>query len=273
MGHRVSVWRRDFFLGDAVHLMTSALAADISRLWGDPAMRCTWEVRRQSHIMDNTPYFLSRVEEVSKAEYRPTFADYVRVRDQTSGIVVKHFVAETEMGVYRFDVTDVGGQRSERRKWMNLFDNISVVVYLMALSAYDQCLYEDNTRNCWDETLQLFAQTSHQKVFALTDWVCFLNKNDIFEAKIARVPFSVYRPDFNELYVNDGGKVKEFVRDQFVYLFNEGYQSKGGGRAKRRGNIYFHVTNATQSEEVGAIIERVQVDLIKSQMKKMGYLM
>ena len=40
---------------------------------------------------------------------------------------------------------DVGGQRSERRKWIHVFDNVTAIIFTAALSAYDQLLREDNT--------------------------------------------------------------------------------------------------------------------------------
>lgn len=41
-------------------------------------------------------------------------------------------------------VVDVGGQRSERRKWIHCFSDVSVTMFLAALSEYDQVLTEDN---------------------------------------------------------------------------------------------------------------------------------
>ena len=38
---------------------------------------------------------------------------------------------------------DVGGQRSERRKWIQCFDNVKCVLFVVAISAYDMCLIED----------------------------------------------------------------------------------------------------------------------------------
>jgi hypothetical protein len=40
-------------------------------------------------------------------------------------------------------VFDVGGQRSERRKWIHLFDNVHTIIYVCAISEYDQVLLED----------------------------------------------------------------------------------------------------------------------------------
>ena len=263
---------------DPAARLTRSVAIDIDKLWKDEAMKNTWLHRKNFHIMDNTPYFFEKIldiksskeEEEKHGEWQATFDDFVRVRDQTTGIVVKHFRAQTEFGEYKFEVTDVGGQRAERRKWMRLFDNISVVVYIMSLSAYDQHLYEDNTKNCWDETLELFSKTSHESVFDSTDWVIFFNKVDLFEKKIKEIPFTVYQPNFNELHMHDPLKVKEYIRDQFTHRFYDGLSKE---RKKRKGNLYFHVTCATKSEDVGRIIQKVQIDLIKSQMKKMGYLL
>lgn len=38
---------------------------------------------------------------------------------------------------------DVGGQRSERRKWIHCFDAVSSIVFCVALSEYDQVLLEE----------------------------------------------------------------------------------------------------------------------------------
>ena len=57
--------------------LTPELAKDISILWNDPGMQCTFEIRRRGHIMDNTPYFFERIDEIAKQSYRTTFDDYV----------------------------------------------------------------------------------------------------------------------------------------------------------------------------------------------------
>lgn len=38
---------------------------------------------------------------------------------------------------------DVGGQRSERKKWIHVFENVKVVLFLVAISGYDHALVED----------------------------------------------------------------------------------------------------------------------------------
>lgn len=40
-------------------------------------------------------------------------------------------------------MVDVGGQRSERRKWIHCFEGVTSIVFCVALSAYDLVLAED----------------------------------------------------------------------------------------------------------------------------------
>jgi hypothetical protein len=42
----------------------------------------------------------------------------------------------------------VGGQRSERKKWIHCFENVTALVFLVSLSEYDQMLYEDESVVC-----------------------------------------------------------------------------------------------------------------------------
>ena len=60
----------------------------------------------------------------------------LRTRVKTTGIVKIEF----EFGKQRtrFRMFDVGGQRSERKKWIHCFDNVTTVLFIMALSEYDQ---------------------------------------------------------------------------------------------------------------------------------------
>jgi hypothetical protein len=47
-------------------------------------------------------------------------------------------------------MVDVGGQRSERRKWIHCFENVTSIIFLVALSEYDQILFEsENEVQCF----------------------------------------------------------------------------------------------------------------------------
>ncbi len=64
-----------------------------------------------------------------------------------------------------YRMVDVGGQRSERRKWIHCFENVTSVMFLVAISEYDQVLYEsDEVRT----TVGIIIST-HSELRAITE--------------------------------------------------------------------------------------------------------
>lgn len=41
---------------------------------------------------------------------------------------------------------DVGGQRSERKKWIHCFESVTSIIFCTALSEYDQVLLEERSQ-------------------------------------------------------------------------------------------------------------------------------
>lgn len=63
-------------------------------------------------------------------------------------------------------MVDVGGQRSERRKWIHCFENVTSIMFLVALSEYDQVLVEsDNEVSQRMGTLQKGGKKGGRNVF------------------------------------------------------------------------------------------------------------
>jgi hypothetical protein len=46
------------------------------------------------------------------------------------------------MGPLSIHLFDVGGQRSERKKWIHCFEAVTSIIFCVALSEYDQVLLE-----------------------------------------------------------------------------------------------------------------------------------
>ena len=88
--------------------------------------------------------FFSDVERLFAKDYLPTDQDILRTRLRTTGITETIF----ELGNLTYRMFDVGGQRSERKKWIHVFDNVQVVLFLVAISGYDHVLVEDRNGVC-----------------------------------------------------------------------------------------------------------------------------
>jgi GTPase SAR1 family protein len=99
---------------------------------------------------------------------------------------------------------DVGGQRNERRKWIHCFDNVHAVLFVAAISEYDQVLYEDDSQNRMHEALSLFSEICNSRFFAETAMILFLNKRDLFQEKIQTTSLKICFPEYNrEYYYNN----------------------------------------------------------------------
>ena len=46
---------------------------------------------------------------------------------------------------FEISLLDVGGQRSERKKWIHCFEDVTAIFFCVALSAYDLVLREDSS--------------------------------------------------------------------------------------------------------------------------------
>lgn len=111
----------------------------IRDLWGDPSVK---EAARQSHLFqlnDSAAYYFDSTERVSSPGYLPTDEDILRSSLMTTGI----FETTIKMGELTYKIFDTGGQRSERKKWIHCFENVTTLLYVVSLSEYNQKLYED----------------------------------------------------------------------------------------------------------------------------------
>jgi GTPase SAR1 family protein len=202
--------------------------------------------RCSSHSHSLNSYF-EAVERFVDASYMPTEQDVLRSRAKTTGIIETDFECEGTA----FRMVDVGGQRSERKKWMHCFQDVTAVIFCVALSEYDLKLYEDDTTNRMHESLKLFKEICNNKWFVDTAMILFLNKKDLFEAKIKKVDLNVCFPTYM------GGKdfeaASNHIREQFVAQ-NENPKK----------HIYPHSTCATDTSNIQHVFDSVK-DIILHQ--------
>jgi len=84
-------------------------------------------------------HILSSANRIAAADYMPTSDDILCARSRTTGIHEIMFIVDH----MHFRMMDVGGQRSERRKWVRCFEGVTAILFVVGLSCYDQYLFED----------------------------------------------------------------------------------------------------------------------------------
>lgn len=119
--------------------MTEEMVEIIKRLWNDSGVQECVSRAREYQLNDSATYYLSDVERLGANSYIPTEQDVLRTRVRTTGIVEVKFYFRG----LNFVMVDVGGQRSERKKWIHCFEGVTAILFCVALSAYDLTLEED----------------------------------------------------------------------------------------------------------------------------------
>lgn len=134
--------------------LTIDLANKISALWTDPGVQATFARRDEFWILDACKYYFQEVHRFADEDYQPTEEDILMTRVRTTGIVLTEF----QEGPFSYTIVDVGGQRSERRKWIHCFDDVKAIIFLVGLSGYHQVMFEDNSQLMLHESLTLFQE-------------------------------------------------------------------------------------------------------------------
>ncbi|CBN73927.1 GPA5, alpha subunit of a heterotrimeric G protein [Ectocarpus siliculosus] len=173
--------------------LTPEIAEDVSKLWADEGMQELWSRRSEFWALDATPYYLQEARRLADPELEVTDEDMIMTRTRTTGIIVTEFSDNP----YTYSLVDVGGQRSERRKWMHCFDDVKAIVFLVGLSGYHQVLFEDNSVNRMQESLELFTEVAGNPIFEKTPIFVFLNKKDLFEEMIVTKSLKKCFPEYD----------------------------------------------------------------------------
>ena len=187
----------------------------------------------------------------------PTTQDILRCRIKTLGI---HEI-EFQCSGMDFQLVDVGGQRTERRKWIHCFDNVTILLYVAALSEYDLFCEEDEKSNRMVESLELYKSIVNNVYFQKTPVVIFFNKVDLFKQKVPRVPFGKYFKDY------DG---KDASYDDVLAYIQRRFEGLNESATNVR-PVYRHVTCATDTDQIQVVWRSVSDVLLNDSMKDAGF--
>jgi hypothetical protein len=101
-----------------------------------------------------------------------------------------------------YRVFDMGGQRSERKKWIHCFEDVTTILFIVAISEYDQALFEDESVNRMSEAFTLFDAICNSPWFTSTPMILFMNKSDLLQEKLKSNPIEKYFGDYTGMALN-----------------------------------------------------------------------
>jgi len=224
----------------------------ITCLWNDSGVQECYDRRREYQLTDSAKYYLDSIDRIQEDDYLPTLQDILRVRVPTTGIIEYPFDLDSII----FRMVDVGGQRSERRKWIHCFENVTSIMFLVALSEYDQVLVESDNENRMEESKALFRTIITYPWFQNSSVILFLNKKDLLEEKIMHSHLVDYFPEFDGPK-KDAQAAREFILKMFVDLNPDPDKI-----------IYSHFTCATDTENIRFVFAAVKDTILQLNLKE-----
>ena len=183
---------------------------------------------------------------------------------------------------------DVGGQRGERRKWIQVFDGISAVLFLVESSGFNTRLREDNDTNRLQESLKVFTEVWNSRFLLDSGFILFLNKQDVLKEKISQgYQLEDYFPEFLDYHCSDEQeelnpyfKARAFIRDLFLTVtkckksriqrmsttltFND--ENEVSHKINSR-TCYWHYTVATDTENIKLVFQDVHTMILLNNLK------
>ncbi|KAF7359644.1 Heterotrimeric G-protein alpha subunit, GPA3-like protein [Mycena venus] len=236
-------------------VLTPALADAIWHVARVPAVeRLVDENPAEFCLIDSAGYFFSSIHRIAAPTYVPSEEDVLRARAQSTAIIETRFW----MGDLMIHMFDVGGVRSERKKWIHCFESVTSIIFCTALSEYDQVLLEERKVNRMRESLYLFESVINSRWFLRTSVFLFLNKIDVFKRKLPKIPFARFFPEY------EGGNDLQRAAKYILWKFMQ------GNRAKL--TVYPHITQATDTKNIRLVFAAVKETVLQNALKDSGIL-
>ncbi|MCD7452951.1 hypothetical protein HAX54_018920 [Datura stramonium] len=190
---------------------TREYAPVVEEIWRDPSIQETYKRRGELNFLpDTAKYFLDQAIEISSNEYEPSDKDIL----YSEGVTPSNGLASLE---FSFDdhspMSEIYGEDLESQapwtkyqlirisskgvhdsgKWLEMFEDIKVVVFCVSLSDYDLAWTrgDGTSENKMLASRDVFESLVRHSSFTDAAFVLLLNKYDIFEDKISQVPLTV----------------------------------------------------------------------------------
>ncbi|CAF4440629.1 unnamed protein product [Rotaria sp. Silwood2] len=213
----------------------------IQALWNDAGVQACFLRSREYQLNDSAAYYLNSLDRLIQSDYIPTQQDVLHTRVKTTGIVETTFTLKK----HKFRIVDVGGQRSERKKWIHCFDGVTAVIF-----------------NRMIESLQLFKSICNNRFFRQAGMILFLNKKDLFAEKLRFSSIKICFPEYTGL--NTYEPSLNYIQEQFEKM---DLREKVNGHQRE---LYTHITCATDTEAMQFVFDAISDMIIQTNLIHAG---
>eukprot|EP01083_Nonionella_stella_P034657 94818_1 len=245
------------------HTIPSEICDAIKSLWSERVVKEIYSFRKVTNIETSSAHFWDKMDQVQDVNYLPSTEDILLNRIVTTGLHEQQFkIQRNGTNATTMHIIDVGGQRSQRRKWIHCFEHVVAVIFIASLSCYDAMMMEDPSTNAMSDQLALFDEICNHYILRRVSMILFANKKDLFRQTYCeeKVPLSVC--DEFETFSDDRwdyNKAMEYILERF--------REMNKSIAKE---VFTHVTCATDTNNIEMVFNDVQQIIVGGTLARTG---
>jgi len=202
-------------------------------------------------------YLIDNLDRFVAPDFTPSNEDILYARQRTTGTQTTTFITER----YKWVLIDIGGQRPERQKWLDVIkEGIDCMIYFAALDEFNMESSEEKNKTKMEISLEVFSEVMKSEETQNVCSLIFLNKLDLFKKKIENdVTFKDFQTVFPD-YKDDAdvNKASEYIRSLFV--------EKVPGESAQD-NLYVHTTCALDTRAMNIVFESIKDYIWKKRME------
>ncbi|RDB24781.1 Guanine nucleotide-binding protein alpha-4 subunit [Hypsizygus marmoreus] len=254
--------------GESLHRVASQVIAgckdDIGYLWNDAVVQQILR-KRNIRIEDAPGFFLHDLDRIANLDYVPSDEDVVRARLRTTGVQEYRFTLDRgTASSLDWLMYDVAGIRTSRAAWIPYFKDITAIIFLAPLSAFNENLAEDPRINRLDDTFSLWNTICSSKLLSDVQIILFMNKIDILQRKLdSGILVKDFISDFQE-QSNDFATVTTWFRRIFGKIHR-----KGSPPTRK---LIAHFTSVVDTKSTAQTLAAVQAVILTNDIVEAGLL-
>jgi len=226
------------------------------KVWTCRTIQTAYTFRSKYQLNDSSKYFLNSMDRICIEGYVATDDDILRARVITTEPSTIEFAIQSQ----RYQITDVGGQKGKREKWIHLFDNVTAVLFVISISEYDQCSGDARHVNRMMDSIELFEQTVNHRYLCSTSFIVFFNKYDLFLEKIEQKSIKGTFPNYNGA-PHSAEQSLRWIKNRYLSVYHN---------YERHREVYSHVTTATDTNLMKNVFANVQHSIMTQIFRNTG---
>jgi hypothetical protein len=166
---------------------------------------------------------------------------YPLIADALNSRIVTQFISDTVFMIKRerFHFIDVSGLKEHRKSWIPYFDGVTTILFIVALSSYNQAMVEDPTVNRMMDALTVFESIVNNPLLQTPSIILFYNKKDLYTKKVKHIHISEFFPEYQ------GNQNLTAARDGSVSNGIEFFKMKFEKQIHTKRDFYSHVVHNT----------------------------